>query len=521
MSQEQSLGPGDCLQLERISKYLRAKQTYFVAIACLYAAIRLFVYSAAFPLFNSTDEQAHLDTVDKYAHGHRLSRELPPFNDQMKRLFSLYGTVEYFTPRTVIRSANLETPVAKLPADRREAQFERSFESWSKQRNTEAQSPPAYYWVAALWYRLGEMAGMRDWRLAYWMRFLNILLYGTFLWVAYAFIKEVYPDNDFLIVGVPALLAVWPQDVFYGVNREALSPLVFALALLLLFKSLNSQKAISAYLLWGGCLMTGVSFLTDIPNWVMFGAVLAIVYVWTKRRATAAGRVKSWSVAAGGLLASAFLPLIWMVRNLSLTGDLSGSQAKIEYLTWTVKPWHEIWQHPILSRAGLGYFLQELTNSYWRGEYVWEGYPLKWAVADGFYILSSCLFIGLLAAHLLGNRGKKGDARRLDGLLSLYLLSASILFLAGLSMVFDFHFCKYPSRMAPYFVSGRIMAGTLLPFAVLYVNGFQHLVGRISKKTHPVLVFLPLCAFVAISEALTVHEVFRSQFNFYHLLGHV
>src|SRR5262249_27576597 len=393
MSLEKSLRAGKCCQFDGMNEYLRAKRAWFVAISVLYAVIRILVYSAAFPLFNSTDEQAHLDAVAKYARGYQLNKELPPFSTEMSRLFSLYGTVEYLTPRAVIRSANLETPAANLPIDQREAQFERSVASWAKQRNTEAQSPPAYYWLAAEWYRLGAIAGLRDWRLAYWVRFLNAFLYGGLVWVAYAFARAVYPDNEFLFLGVPALLAVLPQDVFYGVNREALSPLVVALALLLLFKSLNSQNAASMYFLCGGCLLVGISFLTDIPNWVVFGAVLAIVCAWIKRHATNAGRSKPSLAVVGAVLASAVLPLVWMARNLALIGDLTGAKAKIAYLTWTPKPWHEVWQHPIFSRAGLGYFLQELTSSYWRGEYLWEGYPLKSAVVDGFYVLSTYLFI--------------------------------------------------------------------------------------------------------------------------------
>jgi hypothetical protein len=33
------------------------------------AAIRVFVFAAAFPFFNNVDEQAHVDLVVKYSHG--------------------------------------------------------------------------------------------------------------------------------------------------------------------------------------------------------------------------------------------------------------------------------------------------------------------------------------------------------------------------------------------------------------------------------------------------------------------
>jgi hypothetical protein len=38
---------------------------------------RVFLFSAAFPFFNNVDEQAHFDTVYKYARGY-LPREIAP-----------------------------------------------------------------------------------------------------------------------------------------------------------------------------------------------------------------------------------------------------------------------------------------------------------------------------------------------------------------------------------------------------------------------------------------------------------
>jgi len=41
---------------------------------------------------------------------------------------------------------------------------------------------------------------------------------------------------------VPGLLAVFPQDVFFGVNRDILSPLLVTVALLLLFRAMEKEK---------------------------------------------------------------------------------------------------------------------------------------------------------------------------------------------------------------------------------------------------------------------------------------
>jgi len=44
-----------------------------IAGLCIVAAVRIFIFSAAFPFFNNCDEQAHFDMVYKYSRGH-----LPP-----------------------------------------------------------------------------------------------------------------------------------------------------------------------------------------------------------------------------------------------------------------------------------------------------------------------------------------------------------------------------------------------------------------------------------------------------------
>jgi len=57
---------------------------------------------------------------------------------------------------------------------------------------------------------------------------------------------------------------------------------------------------------------------------------------------------------------------------------------------------------------------------------------------------------------------------------------AGIAFLALLSIQFDFGSCINPSREHPYFTSGRLLSGALIPFAVVYVYGVSWVCARIS-----------------------------------------
>jgi hypothetical protein len=359
---------------------------------------------------------------------------------------------------------------------------------------------------------------MTDWLLAYWVRFFNAILYAVFVWISYLFVKQIYPERIFLTVGVPALLTVFPQDVFYGVNRDILSPLLAALVLLLLFRAMQ-PAADWYYNLIAGGFLTGLAFLTDVSNFVLFGVLAIVLCVEIVRTVKAGGTQQRWMIIAGAAGAAVIPPLLWMARNRLVMGDLTGSKAKTDYLGWTLKPWHEIWQHPIFTARGANYFLQHLIPMYWRGEYAWGGNPLRWSGADRFYVVSSYLLLAAFAAYLL--RREKGEDRlaRLGNFVSLYLVLASVLFLAGISLPFDFHQCYYPSRALPYFLSGRIISGTILPFVLIYLMGFEYLWRPFRKYVHPIFPVLAVCLFIIFAEISIRATVFHSHFNFFALRG--
>src|SRR5438132_10598287 len=64
-----------------------------IAALCVVGALRIFVFSAAFPPFHSSDEHFHFDLVVKYAHGHvpyRLADER--LSAETRDAIVLYGT---------------------------------------------------------------------------------------------------------------------------------------------------------------------------------------------------------------------------------------------------------------------------------------------------------------------------------------------------------------------------------------------------------------------------------------------
>jgi hypothetical protein len=501
---------------DRMDEFLRKRRTWIAAACSCFAALRVLVFAAGFPLFNPVDEPSHYEMVYEYSRGHLPGSDLLKSDAEMARVFTLYGSSEYFKPRALLRQFHRDLPIAAMPAELKERYYPEVFAFWHAQSNIETQSPPVYYMVAAVWYRLGELLGARDWRLAYWVRFLNAILYGAFVWLAFKFVLDVYPERSFLCAGVPLLLAVFPQDVFYGVNRDALSPLLAAGFLLLLCRAWRAENPGHRELFAAG-LLAGLAFLTDVSNVVLLGALLIALLLKSRQVGKLEKSDREQTLIALSFLAALALPALWLARNRMVMGDLTGSQAKIFYLGWVPKPLTEIWRHPIFTPAGTGYFFHELIDGFWRGEIAWSGMPLRNAVAERFYLISTLLLLAVFLVQFVRNRGTEGRLQRWNEYLSLYLVAASVIFMAAISLLFDFQDCLYPSRAWPYFVSGRIIIGALLPFAVLYLSGFEALLLPLRKYLHPIVPLLVICISIVCVEVALTATVFQSHFNFFAL----
>jgi hypothetical protein len=92
---------------------------------------------------------------------------------------------------------------------------------------------------------------------------------------------------------------------------------------------------------------------------------------------------------------------------------------------------------------------------------------------------------------------------------------AALASLALLSVQFDFGHSVYPSREFPYFSSGRLIAGALVPFAILVVYGIGRLLPRRTRGL-PLLALAAIIAFVTASEIVVNRAVFRSEHNWFH-----
>src|ERR1700747_3723235 len=101
---------------ERVDAFLARNQMWIARVRCCVALVRTLIFAAGFPLFNNVDEQDHYEMAYRYAHGFVPEKSLPQTDPEMARVFTLYGSPEYFVSGELLRSLHLDTPIAQLPA---------------------------------------------------------------------------------------------------------------------------------------------------------------------------------------------------------------------------------------------------------------------------------------------------------------------------------------------------------------------------------------------------------------------
>jgi hypothetical protein len=152
----------------------------------------------------------------------------------------------------------------------------------------------------------------------------------------------------------------------------------------------------------------------------------------------------------------------------------------------------------------------------------------------GFYSLSTTILLATAAlASLYRYSRKRGssdvpisDTAFIQGepeglALSLCWASvvSSVLCLALLSVAYEYRYSSYPSVGFPYLGSGRLIAGSIVAFVVLWVQGLAVLFSSIPslRVIGPVAVASLLAVGSAIAEAVLTWPIFFSAHNFFHL----
>jgi hypothetical protein len=474
----------------------------------LLAAIHVFIFSAAFPFFNNVDEQAHFDLAVKYSHG-EPPRGLEFYSAESLQSIAIFTSQEFLTS-----DPEVPPPIWRLPPQKIAAVLEYREAGW-RNLNQEAAQPPLYYALAGVWWRLEKLAGLDGGLALYGLRFLNILPVAGLVWLGYLAARLVFPAQQFVRLSVPALIAVLPQSAFYGIQNDVLSPVTCGAAFLLLARLFCAERPSVKRGLAAG-LALGAVFLTKSSNLPFLAVSAAFVLC----RAGQVWRTGKWRLTGPALLAlglGSLLPITaWLAWCRTQFGDFAGTAAKILFLGWTARPMADWFQHPLFSPPGFWFFLRGNLSTLWQGELFWHRQPLAIPVVGSLYVFISLALLGVALYTLLKRGRDLGLTQHAALWFSFLSLAATFAFLALLSVKYDFHDCAYPSRAHPFFVSGRLMLGALIPFLLLLGFGLDQATRNLGGRAKYALLAGGMIVMLA-AEIMTDRPVFSSAYNWFHL----
>jgi Predicted membrane protein (DUF2142) len=480
---------------------------------CLFAALRVLFFSAASPFFNNVDERRHFDLVMKYASAH-VPRGAELISPATLPYLSCYASPEFLSAPEQFEGGYYG-PMWTHPAEEVAPTRARIEEIWGRTPNQECSQPPLYYGAAAVWFHIGQWIGLTGGTLLYWVRFLNAALAAVLVWLAYVAARMIFPDQLGLRLGVPLLIASIPQDTFYGIDNDVLSPVSFGIAFICLIRW-PSKDPPSVALGAATGFTIAATYLTKLGNLPLILVAIGAI-VWRCTQQARSGKLRGAIPSLGALAFCAGIPILaWMLWLKSHFGDFTGAASKAKLLGWTAKAFAEWWSHPIFTLSGAWMFLSELIASFWRGEFMWHAHTIGFKEMDLFYVFSSLGLIVVTVVSLLRDGADAaGKVQRRAVWICAACFIVGIGFLAFLSLQFDFGACINPSRERPYFFQGRLLSGAMIPFAIVYVYGWYRLL-----RGSPVLVLAAVSAIattISISDFLASDGAFSSAYNFFHI----
>ena len=499
-----------------------------VWLLCLAAAIHVFIFCAAFPVFNQVDEGCHFDLVVRYSHG-ELPRGLQPMCRESSLYLLTYRSPEFMSRTQDFPDGHYPVPFWRQPgaaqtqAERRNAAIEKAASDWQSLEklpvwtNYQASQPPLYYSIAGVWWRAGRWLGMTGLWLVFWLRFLNVAFVTALVWTGYRAAREVFPEQIFFTLGVPALIAFIPQQAFYSIQNDVLSPLCFGIAFIFLMRLWRAETPGLALGAATGLAMaaTFLAKLTNAPLLAVSAAFIALKIL----RLHKGGALRRSLPALLSLVAFAAVPaLAWLTRTKIAFGDWTGSAAKLQFITWTLKPLDQWLHHPIFTPHGVWTFISDLASSFWQGSEIrWHDNPLDLPAADAVYVILTLSLVILAVLSLLVRAVPMTDFQRTMLWFGLACLSAGAAFLAFLSVIYDFGLCLDPSREHPYLAEGRLILGALIPFLLIYLCGLNYLLRNLQNRLGGASALAAIILFMLASEIAADRAIFSSQYNWYHL----
>src|SRR5947208_4472746 len=120
-----------------------------IAVLCVVAAIRVFIFSAAFPFFSNVDEDLHFDLITQYSHGD-LPRRFDTLKEETLNWIVPYASPEFLFTADQFPGAKFPLPLWKQSGPGVEPEIAATRAAWSSEINYESSQPPLYSLFAVL-----------------------------------------------------------------------------------------------------------------------------------------------------------------------------------------------------------------------------------------------------------------------------------------------------------------------------------------------------------------------------------
>jgi hypothetical protein len=463
------------------------RESVLVLGLMLLAGIRVAVYATLLPALTRPDELQHYDRILSVVRG-ESNGGVRRLSDEAIGAFFLALKDESPAGPGSARAQPQSGPTEKSGAPAPQIDYE---------RNHEFCEPPLYYEIAASWHELGMSVVWRHSQMPYWDRYLNVPFVAGLVGLGSLVARRLFIGAARLIV--PIFLALLPQSDLYGINNDALMPIVFGLFLFAYLRLCEKPASVAWSLFCGLTLAAGTWTKTTSVPLVAVGCLAFAQTLLTRQRI-----VPRLLAFVCGLLAT--VPLY--LANLRTFGHLTGAFTKMQMQGYTVRPFVEWFRHPLFTPAGFVEFFTELTNSYWLGEMSlnhWQGQVLLHAP---YILVWLCPLITLVILGGVWRRNLGSERRAVTVCWASFVASAAFLAVCSAPMDFGIHPTPTAWWSFPGFVGGRLMIGTLLPFAVLTGSACERL-PRLWRMA------VPLTALVALNvvSAWLLADAFGGRFS--------
>src|SRR5258705_11108888 len=246
-----------------------------ILLLCVAAALRVFIFSAAFPFFSNIDDALHFDLITQYSHA-QIPRGFDRLKEETLNWIVPYASPEFLFPPEQFPGGKFPAPLWKEPWSKVEPEIAATRAVWSSESNFQSSQPPLYYALASAWWWIGKHLGLAGLQLLYWIRFLNVPLVAMMVWLGYVTARTIAPGQTDLCIGVPLLLAFIPQNVFYAMNNDVLSPLCFGALFLCILQWLRTN-APSVLLGTLTGLAIASTYLTKLSNLPLIVIAVAVI----------------------------------------------------------------------------------------------------------------------------------------------------------------------------------------------------------------------------------------------------